>query len=63
MSRFAVLPVALVLLLTAAGPVAATAPVQSTTTGTYTLSDAIFDYYEKRGFEPSHAEKEVLLNL
>ena len=25
--------------------------------------DAIFDYYEKRGFEPSHAEKEILLNL
>jgi uncharacterized protein (TIGR00730 family) len=25
--------------------------------------DAIFDYYEKRGFEPSAAEREVLLNL
>ena len=25
--------------------------------------DAIFDYYEKRGFEPSQAEQEVLLNL
>jgi hypothetical protein len=43
-SRFAVLPVALILLLTAAGPVAAAAPVQSTTTGTFTLADAIFEY-------------------
>ena len=25
--------------------------------------DAIFDYYEKRGFEPSQAEREILLNL
>ena len=25
--------------------------------------DAIFDYYEKRGFEPSAEEREVLLNL
>jgi len=25
--------------------------------------DAIFAYYEKRGFEPSPAEREVLLNL
>jgi hypothetical protein len=25
--------------------------------------DAIFKFYEKRGFEPSPAEKEVLLNL
>ena len=25
--------------------------------------DAIFDYYEKRGFEPSQAEQEMLLNL
>ena len=25
--------------------------------------DAIFDFYEKRGFEPSPAEREVLLNL
>jgi uncharacterized protein (TIGR00730 family) len=25
--------------------------------------DVIFDFYEKRGFEPSPAEKEVLLNL
>jgi hypothetical protein len=24
---------------------------------------AIFDHYEKRGFEPSDAEREVLLNL
>ena len=24
---------------------------------------AIFDYYEKRGFEPSEAEREILLNL
>jgi hypothetical protein len=44
MSRFAVLPVALILLLTAAGPVAAAAPVHSTTTGTVTLADAIFEY-------------------
>jgi hypothetical protein len=44
MSRFAVLPVALILLLTAVAPVAAATPTQSTTTGTYTLADAIFDY-------------------
>ena len=44
MSRFAVLPAALILLLTAAGPVAAAPPVHSTTTGTYTLTHAIFDY-------------------
>ena len=44
MSRFAVLPVALILLLTAAWPVAAAAPVHSTTTGTFTLADAIFEY-------------------
>ena len=25
--------------------------------------DAIFDYYEKRGFEPSAVEREILLNL
>ncbi|MCW5606157.1 MAG: TIGR00730 family Rossman fold protein [Burkholderiales bacterium] len=25
--------------------------------------EAIFDYYEKRGFEPSAAEREILLNL
>jgi uncharacterized protein (TIGR00730 family) len=25
--------------------------------------EAIFDYYEKRGFEPSKAEQEILLNL
>jgi uncharacterized protein (TIGR00730 family) len=25
--------------------------------------NAIFDYYEKRGFEPSAAERETLLNL
>ncbi len=25
--------------------------------------DAIFDYYEKRGFQPSEAEREILLNL
>ena len=25
--------------------------------------DAIFSYYEKRGFEPSPAEREVLLNF
>jgi uncharacterized protein (TIGR00730 family) len=25
--------------------------------------NAIFDFYEKRGFEPSPAEREVLLNL
>jgi len=25
--------------------------------------DAIFNYYEKRGFEPSDAEREILLNL
>ena len=25
--------------------------------------NAIFDYYEKRGFQPSEAEEEILLNL
>ena len=25
--------------------------------------DAIFDYYEKRGFQPSEAEEEIMLNL
>jgi hypothetical protein len=25
--------------------------------------EAIFDYYEKRGFQPSRAEQEILLNL
>ena len=44
MSRFAVLPFALILLLTAALPVAAATPVHSTTTGTFTLADAIFEY-------------------
>jgi hypothetical protein len=44
MSRFAVLPAALILLLTAAGHVAAAAPIHSTTTGTFTLADAIFEY-------------------
>jgi hypothetical protein len=44
MSRFAVLPVALILLLTSAAPVGAAAPVHSTTTGTFTLADAIFEY-------------------
>lgn len=27
------------------------------------IVDAIFDYYEKRGFQPSEAEQEILLNL
>jgi hypothetical protein len=44
MSRFAVLPAAMILLLAAVGPVAAAAPVQSTITGTFTLADAIIDY-------------------
>ena len=44
MSRFAVLPLALVLLLSSVGSVAAAAPVRSTTTGTFTLADAIFEY-------------------
>ncbi len=44
MSRLAVLPLALILLLGVAGPVAAAAPVRSTTTGTFTLADAIFEY-------------------
>ena len=44
MSRFAMLPVALILLLAAAGPVAAASPIRSTTTFTYTLADAIFEY-------------------
>ena len=44
MSRFTVLPAVLILLLTAAAPVAAAAPFHSTTTGTFTLADAIFEY-------------------
>ena len=45
MSRFALLPAALLLFLTAA-PVAAAAPVKSTTIFTYTLADAIAEYEE-----------------
>ena len=44
MSRFAVLPVALLMLLAIAAPVNAAQPVHTTTTSTYTLADAIFDY-------------------
>ena len=44
MSRFSLLPVALILLLAAAAPVAAGSPIHTTTTGTFTLADAIFDY-------------------
>ena len=44
MSRFAVLPLALLMLVAVAAPVAAAAPVHSTTTGTYSLADALFDY-------------------
>src|SRR5215210_7695568 len=44
MSRFAVLPIALLLLVAAAGPVAAAAPAHTTTTGSFTLADAISDY-------------------
>ena len=44
MSRFAVLPIALILLLTTAPSVAAAAPIHSTTSGTFTLADAIFEY-------------------
>ena len=44
MSRFAVIPVALILLLTVGAPVWAAAPVQTTTTGTFTLADAISEY-------------------
>ena len=40
MSRFAVLPFALILLFTAVLPVTAATPVHSTTTGTFTLADA-----------------------
>jgi hypothetical protein len=44
MSRFALLPIAVILMLGAAVPVAAAAPVRSTTTGAFTLADAIFEY-------------------
>ena len=44
MSRFALLPVALILLLTAAPSVTATSPIHSTTSSTFTLADAIFEY-------------------
>jgi len=44
MSRLALLPVALILSLTAAAPVAAAGPEHSTTTGTFTLADAVFEY-------------------
>jgi len=43
-SRFAVLPVALILLLMDVLPVAAASPTHSTTTGTFTLADAISEY-------------------
>ena len=44
MSRFAMPFVALLMLLAIAAPVAAAQPVHTTTTSTYTLADAIFDY-------------------
>jgi hypothetical protein len=44
MFRFAVLPAALMFLLTAAGFASAAAPVQSTSTASFTLADAIFEY-------------------
>ena len=44
MSRFAVLPLALLMLLAIAAPVNAAQPVHTTTTSTYTLADAIVDY-------------------
>jgi hypothetical protein len=44
MSRFAVLPAALILLLTTAGLVSAASPVRSTSTATFSLADAIFEY-------------------
>ena len=44
MSRFTVLPLVFTLLLVAAGPVSAAAPVRSTTTFAFTLADAIFEY-------------------
>ena len=44
MSRFVALPVALILLLVAALPAAAAAPVHSTTSDSFTLADAIFEY-------------------
>jgi hypothetical protein len=44
MSRFAMLPVALILMLAVAGPVSAAAPIHTTTSGTFTLADAIFEY-------------------
>jgi hypothetical protein len=44
MSKLAVIPVALILLLTIGSPVWAAAPAQTTTTGTFTLADAISDY-------------------
>lgn len=44
MSRFSVLPVSLILAVMAAAPVAAAAPIHSTTSGTFTLADAIFEY-------------------
>ena len=44
MSRFAMLFVALLMLFVVPPPVVAAEPVHSTTTGTYSLADAIFDY-------------------
>lgn len=44
MSRFTVLPFALILLLASAGVASAAQPQRSTTTGTFTLADAIFEY-------------------
>ena len=44
MSRFAMLFVALLMLFVVPAPVAAAEPVHSTSTATYSLADAIFDY-------------------
>jgi hypothetical protein len=44
MSRLALLPVALILLLTAVPSVSATSPVHSTTSSTFTLAGAMFEY-------------------
>ena len=44
MSRLTLLPAALIFLFVAAGPVAAVAPVHSTTSLSYTLADAVLEY-------------------
>lgn len=60
MFRFAVLPAALILLLTTAGLASATSPVRSTSTATFSLADAILEY-ETNGISDGDCGDFVLL--